>query len=268
MKITRSAVSNALIESPTVLGRLSVFPAEVRQEIYLQFILLCRRIPTNADSLTQAWPTPSLLTNEKYILVRPTIAGSYCHKRDEGDYGSYIAGTLTNLLCVNSSIHGEVETVFYTRCVFLFSTRWCIEESRAFTVLLNERAKAQIGRLSLLLHIGKAPSLVGLEKQRVLEWREGNKLLAKHLPRLRTVCFEIRVPENPVTPKLHRPMQEKCLVVARPFKDVSGLRISWVGENRGAHIAQLCESVTGSGEDWPRNRFEQRLYLMLEEDDS
>lgn len=60
-------------------------------------------------------------------------------------------------------------------------------------------------------------------------------------------------------------MMEKCLAVARPLKDIEGLRINWVGKNVGAHIAQLCESVSGFGEDWPWNDYDQSLYHLRKE---
>ena len=58
---------------------------------------------------------------------------------------------------------------------------------------------------------------------------------------------------------------EKSLAVARPFKD---LRIHWVGENHGAHVAQLCENVSGSGRDWPWSRYDESVYLLREERDA
>lgn len=73
------------------------------------------------------------------------------------------------------------------------------------------------------------------------------------------------MPSSPVTTRLHKPMMEKCLAVARPLKDIEGLRINWVGKHLGAHVAQLCESVSGSGEDWPWNNYDQSLYDLREE---
>lgn len=96
-------------------------------------------------------------------------------------------------------------------------------------------------------------------------WKEGYTILVQCLSNLRTVCFEIRVPSSSVTTQLHKPMMEKCLAVARPLKDIEGLRINWVGKNVGAHIAHLCESVSGSGEEWPWNNYDQALYDLREE---
>lgn len=235
------------------LGRLCGFPLEVRQEIYHYSILFCRRIPKE-DDFSYLWPDPLLLNDNSYIHVLLL------------DGRPYHQAKITNLLCVNSTIHREVEEVFHTRFFHLFRAPFkSFDWDQDLYNLFHARAKTQISRLSLLLVVTKAPGLTELQRRTLLVWKEGYTILVQCFSNLRTVCFEIRVPSSPVTTRLHKPMMEKCLAVARPLKDIEGLRMNWVGKNVGAHIAQLCESVSGFGEDWPWNDYDQSLYHLRKE---
>lgn len=223
------------------------FPLELRQEIYRYYILLCRQTPKQT-SPCDLWPKPSRLNNNNYIHV--TLLHGRPHYHAE----------ITNLLCVSSPIHREVEDLLHTRFVHLFQAPdSSLKLGRDLNSNFHARAKAQISRMSFVILPGKAPGMSEVQRHRLLLCKEGNALLVHCFANLRTVCFEIRVPSSPVTTRLHKSMMEKCLAIARPCKDVKNLRISWVGEGLGAHIAQLCESVSGSAGHWPWTFYDESL---------
>lgn len=249
-----SLIASLPYDTLSALGHLRGLPLEVRQEIYHHYLLLCRW--TLAENhLSDLWPQPSLLKDDNYILVKLRAGGCpHYHVQD------------TNLLCVNSTIYREVEEVLHARFVYLFSTAsTSFELTCSFDHHLHACAKTQISRLSFVISINKSPGLDDVQRLRLLLWKESYAMLVQCLSNLSTVCFEIRVPWSPVTAWLHKPMMEKSLAVARPFKN---LRIHWVGENHGAHVAQLCENVSGSGGDWPWSGYDESLYLLREERDA
>lgn len=247
-----SLIANLPCHTLPALEQLGGFPLEIRQEIYQYYILLCRRTP-DQTSPSALWPKPSLSNNNSCIFVK--LLGGRPHYHAE----------ITNLLCVNSAIHREVKEVLHTRFVHLFQAPdSSLTLARDLNNDFHARAKLRISHLGFVILPGKAPGLSGIQRHRLLVWKESNALLVNYFPNLRTVCFEIRVPSSLATTRVSKSMVEKCLAVARPFKDVKDLRISWVGEGLGAHIAHSCESVSGPGGHWPWTCYDQSLCHLRE----
>lgn len=228
-------------------------PLEIRQEIYQHYLLACRRHPLAGPG--GGYPTPHLQEDyghgHSWILVPSYKAVPYSRDRKNSKPTSKIS----DLLRVSRSINADAQAVLYERFIFSFSVWHSPSWAYYFFKDMNKLARAQIRHLALVIRIynGWVTDDAHTPKvDRFEDWIEGNEVLVDLLPSLRSVAFELQIPSYRYNPRVYSPVPDhfsspifaplvkKCLAIARPFNQVPGLQIRWVGQDLGAEVAHLC----------------------------
>ena len=220
-------------------------PSEIRRKIYFYYFLSCRRMAKgNLDLGT--WPDPDLLGSNNYILVSPQ-SGLDCDFNQE---------RASNVFCVSREIYLESQEVFFSRFILCFSVFWNKKQALEFTIQLSTVASSKIRHLAFAISFSN-----GNHPRDLRNLMEANTLLVSHLHGLRSVFFQLHVwsdgwPSSEVDWSISS-LMETFLAVARPFKDVRGLKIRWVGLDLGEEVAKLCEERTVKEYDWPWTKMDE-----------
>lgn len=212
-------------------------PLEIRIEIYRYYFHSCRKSPTLSKRIP-LWPNPELLDNTSFMLVHPRA------DRKSQNEPKFPRSETASLLGACRRIHDEAEEVLYSHFMLLFGYSLSSESATLFMNHASSQALRRIARVGFYINLDKAPGSSAVERNNLRDWRKASGIFAKGLLGLRSVYFEIDVPSSPVSTRLYNYMVQKALNVARPYRDVPGLQIRWVGEDLGAHIAQLCAEKT------------------------
>ena len=144
---------------------------------------------------------------------------------------------VSNLLRVSHAVGVEAREVLYGRFVLYMSDKHSAYSAYHFTEGLSDSAIAQIAHLAFLVPFPDQPGESFYDNSISGLWnsKEGNEMLVQSFPNLRTVCFEIKFPDElhenlcrsyewPVSTAYDVVVQQ-AFAFARPFTRVPGLKI-------------------------------------------
>ena len=235
---------------------LSLLPKEIRQEIYYQYLLQCKRSLSCMAVGYNQWPTPMLLLTSGYSdqehlrvssetpypleLENFMLAAPHTESPYRQTYGSS-PESLTNLMCVSRSTRQEAEAVLYQRFIFCFHNGLYPKAASRFLSEVSANALPQITTLAFLLRYDD-----GVNWNKWKRWEENCQILSRGFTGIRAVFFEIQVLDETAGHPLSLDLQGrhdiavKLLEVTQSFTDRHSVQVRWVGVRTGKVLADLC----------------------------
>lgn len=244
----------------THFSKLLLLPRELRDAIYYQYLLDCKRQLACMAAGYNQWPTPKLLTNSGHSLPTrsthrqffltypleienffPATPNTVAPHRQSYRWSSE---KTTSLMCVSRSIREEAEEVLYGRFIFCFQYGLYQGAANGFLSEISTKALTNLSTLAFVLRFDKSTP------NDWQTWEENSEIMSRGFAGLRMVFYEIQVCREAskiMNTQANDGVITKLLTVAQPFSARTDVKVRWVGVDLGGTLADLCQEELAKG---------------------